>query len=56
MDARQTAANDQAQRFLAAVEDAMAPAMPTSYRDDSPVPTVGPTPPVADSPAHDGPR
>ena len=50
MDARQTAANDQAQRFLAAVEDAMAPAMPTTYRDDTPVPAIGTTPPVTDQP------
>lgn len=42
MDARQTAANE----FLADVEDALAPAVPTSYRDDSPVPVIGPTPPV----------
>ncbi|MEU3521822.1 hypothetical protein ABZ770_42455 [Streptomyces sp. NPDC006654] len=43
MDARQTAVNDQAHAFLADVESAMAP---TSYRDDSPVPTVGTAPPV----------
>jgi hypothetical protein len=46
MDARQTASTDQARAFLAELEDAMAPAVPTSYRDDSPVPAVGPTPPV----------
>ncbi|MYV42921.1 hypothetical protein GT030_29660 [Streptomyces sp. SID1328] len=47
MDARQTA-NDQARAFLADVEDALAPAVPTSYRDDT-LPaqsTVGTTPPV----------
>lgn len=47
MDARQTAANDQARQFLADVEDALAPAMPTAYRDDSPLPAIGTAAPVA---------
>lgn len=45
MDARRTAANDQAQRFLADVEDAMA--TPTHYRDETPVPPIGAAIPVA---------
>lgn len=44
MDARQTAVNDQAQRFLADIEDVLA--APTAYRDDSPVPAVGDAPPA----------
>ncbi|MET7713679.1 hypothetical protein [Streptomyces sp. NPDC005407] len=40
----QPALNDQAQRFLAAVEEAMAT---TSFRDDSAVPVIGTAPPVA---------
>jgi len=43
--AGQTHLNDQAQQLLAAIEDAMQP--PTSYRDDTPTPLVGTTPPVA---------
>ncbi|MEU7032711.1 hypothetical protein ABZ958_03370 [Streptomyces sp. NPDC046237] len=38
-------ATDQAQQLITAVEEALQPA--TSYRDDSPIPVVGPTPPVA---------
>lgn len=36
----------EARRLVAAVEDALAGATPTSYRDDSPLPPVGATPPV----------
>jgi hypothetical protein len=36
--------DDQAQKLLAAIEEAMA--TPTSYRDDTPVPVVGSAPPV----------
>lgn len=43
--AGQASLNDQAQQLLAAVEEAMA--APTSYRDHTPVPTVGTAPPVA---------
>ncbi|MFF8954085.1 hypothetical protein ACF09I_35610 [Streptomyces sp. NPDC014940] len=48
MDARQTAATDQARAFLADLEDALAPAVPTAHRDDT-LPTqttIGTTPPV----------
>lgn len=44
MDAN-TNTQDQAQKFLAAVEDALR--TPTSYHDDTPLPVVGITPPVA---------
>ncbi|MFJ7990257.1 hypothetical protein [Streptomyces sp. NPDC096351] len=40
----QPALNAQASELIAAVEDAMC--APTSYRDRSPLPTTGPTPPV----------
>jgi len=36
--------DDQATKLLAAVNEAMRP--PTSFRDDSPLPAYGPTPPV----------
>lgn len=42
--AGQSSANDQAQMLIAAVEQALL--APTSYRDDSPLPTVGTAPPV----------
>lgn len=45
MDARHTAVNDQAQRFLADVEGALN--IPTHFRDETPLPAYGPTPPVA---------
>lgn len=35
---------DQTEQLIAAVNDALQPA--TSYRDDTPIPAVGPTPPV----------
>lgn len=44
--AGQPAIDDAARAFLADIEDAMAPAIPTSFRDPTPVPTVGTTPPV----------
>lgn len=37
-------ADENARRMLAAIEEAMT--APTSYRDESPLPVVGPTPPV----------
>jgi hypothetical protein len=54
MDTRRTAANDQAHRFLAQVEDALAEAtkpeqpVPTAYRDDTlpAASTIGTTPPA----------
>lgn len=42
--AGQPTIDDQAQQLLAAVEEAMR--APTSYRDPSPLPAIGPTPPV----------
>jgi len=33
-------------KLAAAVEEALAEALPTSYRDNSPLPAYGPTPPV----------
>ncbi|MFI1928333.1 hypothetical protein [Streptomyces sp. NPDC020377] len=42
--AGQTHIDDQAQKLLAAVEDAMR--TPTSFRDDTPVPRYGTAPPV----------
>ncbi|MFD5491582.1 hypothetical protein ACFWH4_01240 [Streptomyces sp. NPDC127091] len=42
--AGQSQLDDQAAKLLAAVEEAMR--TPTSFRDDSPLPAVGPTPPV----------
>lgn len=44
MDTRRNAVNDQAQLFLADVEDALN--IPTSYRDTTPVPTIGDAAPV----------
>ena len=44
--AGQPTIDDQAQKLLAAVNEAMGAATPTSYRDISPLPAVGPTPPV----------
>lgn len=43
----QPAVNDQAAKLINAVEEAIAEATPTRYRDDSPVPVVGTAPPVA---------
>ncbi|MFZ4150501.1 hypothetical protein [Streptomyces pseudogriseolus] len=42
--AGQAQLDDQAAKLLAAVEEAMR--TPTSYRDDTPLPAYGPTPPV----------
>ncbi|MFJ3283287.1 hypothetical protein [Streptomyces halstedii] len=38
--------NDQAARFLADLETAFTTQQATAYRDDTPLPTTGPTPPV----------
>ena len=48
-DPQKSTADDQAQKLIAAVNEAMAaasPAAPTSFHDRAPVPSIGPTPPV----------
>jgi hypothetical protein len=45
MNARH-ATTDQARAFLADIEDALTPTAPTSYRDETPAPTIGTTPAV----------
>ncbi|MEU3656421.1 hypothetical protein AB0E67_27165 [Streptomyces sp. NPDC032161] len=43
-DPKQPALDDQADRLIAAVNEALT--TPTAYRDDTPLPTVGTTPPI----------
>ncbi|MEU9849244.1 hypothetical protein [Streptomyces sp. NPDC047985] len=45
-DPKQPTINDQAAQFLADIETAFTTQQATAYRDDTPLPTVGTTPPV----------